>query len=115
MSIEAEVEYVIPQPQLQVSNSTDAAVKAIKDEEYKTIFSQEVKDWNKDKKDLKAAMVKAYGLIWSDYTSQSMQDKIEQHPDYATTIKKNPIELLKAIKKMMHETTRNQYEVKNND
>ena len=41
--------------------------------------------------------------------TKGMQDKIEQHPEYNTTIKKNPIELLKAIKILMHDTMRSQY------
>jgi hypothetical protein len=39
----------------------------------------------------------------------SMQDRIEQqHPEFASKIKGDPIELLKAIKVSMHETTRSQ-------
>jgi hypothetical protein len=53
---------------------------------------------------LNDGLVKAYGLIWSKYMSTSMVNRIEQHPDYATKIKNNPIELLKAIRASMHET-----------
>jgi hypothetical protein len=53
-------------------------------------------------------LTKAYGLIWSDYMSISMQDRIEQHPEFASKIKGDAIELLKAIKLSMHETTRSQ-------
>jgi hypothetical protein len=38
--------------------------------------------------------------------SISMQDHIEQHPEFASKIKGDPIELLKAIKVSMHVLSR---------
>jgi hypothetical protein len=46
--------------------------------------------------------------MWSEYMTATMISRIEQHPDYLTTIKNNAVELLKAIKASMHETVRAQ-------
>ena len=48
-------------------------------------------------------LIKAYSLIWEDYMAPAMIQKIEHNPDLESTIKDNPIELLKAIKASMYE------------
>jgi hypothetical protein len=42
-------------------------------------------------------MMKPYGLLWLQCTL-GMRAKIEGRTDYESTVKNNPIELLKAIK-----------------
>ena len=48
-------------------------------------------------------------MIWDKFTSKSMKDKLEQLSDYASTLSKDPVALLKAIKLQMHDTVRAQY------
>jgi hypothetical protein len=43
----------------------------------------------------KENLVKTYGLIWDDYMTNTMQNRIEQHPDYASKIKNNPVQLMR--------------------
>jgi hypothetical protein len=59
----------------------------------------------------KENLVKAYGLIWDDYMTTTMQNRIEQHPEYASKIKNNPVELMLAICASMHETVRAQHSI----
>ena len=54
-------------------------------------------------------MVKAYTLIFSSYCNKTMQNRIEEHPDFESKIQDNPIELLKAIKILMHDPVRAKY------
>jgi hypothetical protein len=59
----------------------------------------------------KENLVKAYGLIWDDYMTATMQNRIEQHPDYASKIKNNLVELMLAICASMHESVRAQHTI----
>ena len=46
---------------------------------------------------------RAYALILSTYCNGTMQHRTEEHPDLESTIQNDPIELLKAIKIVMHD------------
>ena len=52
---------------------------------------------------------KAYALIFSTYCNKTMQDRIEEHPDYENTIRDDQIELLSKIKVLMHDPIRAKY------
>jgi hypothetical protein len=63
-----------------------------------------------DRKDaLTRGMNKAYAFIFTNYCTKIMQSRVEEHPDFATVIKNKPIELLKAIKTLTHDTVCAQY------
>ena len=51
----------------------------------------------------------AFALIKDTYCTKTMRDWIESHPDSEGLIKDNPIELLKAIRGLTHDTVRAQY------
>ena len=40
---------------------------------------------------------------------QTIQSRVEEHPDFETTIRDDPIELLKTINILMHDTVRAKY------
>jgi hypothetical protein len=51
-----------------------------------------------------------YALTYSTYCNKTMQNWIEEHPDYVMTrIRDNPIELLNKIKVLMHDPIRAKY------
>ena len=54
-------------------------------------------------------MTKAYALIFSTYCNKTMQNRIEEHPEYENTICDDPIELLMKIKVLMHGPIRAKY------
>ena len=63
-----------------------------------------------DRKDtLETNLTKAYALIFSAYCNKTMQNRIEEHPDYENTIRDDPIELLTKIKVLMHDPIRAKY------
>jgi len=111
-SLEDEETVVLPRPRLQVSQLTDKDAKEHENDEFKIQYAEDIKDWNKERKQFEDALLKANGLIWSDYMSKSMMYKVEQHPEFASKIKGDPVELLKAIKLLMHDTIRSQYPMK---
>ena len=52
---------------------------------------------------------RAYALILSTYCNGTMQHRIEEHPEFDSKIQNDPIELLKAIKIVMHDPIRVKY------
>jgi hypothetical protein len=58
---------------------------------------------------LEQNLTKDYTLIFSTYCNKTMQNRIEEHPDYETTICDDPIELLSKIKVVMHDPIRAKY------
>ncbi len=63
-----------------------------------------------DRKDtLETNLTKAYALIFSAYCNKTVQNRIEEHPDYENTIRDDPIELLTKIKVLMHDPIRAKY------
>ena len=54
---------------------------------------------------------KTYSLIFSSYCTRQMQQQIEEHPEYNMKILDNPIELLKQIKTLAHDTVRAEYPI----
>ena len=54
-------------------------------------------------------MTKAYALIFSNFCNKTMQNRVEEHPEFETTIRDDPIELLNKIKVLMHDPIRAKY------
>jgi hypothetical protein len=48
-------------------------------------------------------------LIFSTYCNKTMQNRIEEHPEFEMTICDDPIELLNKIKVLMHDPIRATY------
>ena len=53
--------------------------------------------------------MKAYALIFATFCSKAIQSQVEGHPDFEVTIRDDPIELLKTINILMHDTVRAKY------
>jgi len=54
-------------------------------------------------------MNQAYSLIFSTYCSKRMQGRLEVLPEFESSIRNDPVELLKAIKNCMVESVQAQY------
>lgn len=61
------------------------------------------------KQDLEDGLAKAYQVIYSSFCTKAMQTRIEQHPDFETKLKRDPIATLEAIKSLMMDPVRAQY------
>jgi hypothetical protein len=60
-------------------------------EEFAILYKEQIKKYNYKLDDLEDGLTRAYSLIWSDYMTISMQYRIEQHPEFASKIKGDPI------------------------
>jgi len=100
---------VMPVPVREHSQLDPKASKqAFDDQEegFKFSFQDAMKTRNRRIDVRSANLLKAYALIWDDYMTKAMQDMIEGHPDFKTSIEDKPIALLKAIRVSMQKTTR---------
>ena len=88
---------------------SEEGVRKIEQEGYNVLYTAEVQNYKDRKNTLDTNLGRAYALILSTYSNGTMQHHIEEHPDFVSMIQKNPIELLKAIKIVMHDPIRVKY------
>ena len=72
-------------------------------------YQAEIKQFLDRQSGLEENLMKAYALIFGTYCSKAIQSWVEEHPDFEITIRDDPIELLKIINKLMHDTVRAKY------
>jgi hypothetical protein len=96
-------------PKRLISAETDVDKKKLEQDGFDMIYQAEIKQYLERERALEENMDKAYALIFGTYCSKAIQSWIEEHPDYESTIRDNPIELLKAVSILMHDTVRAKY------
>ena len=58
---------------------------------------------------LEENMKKAYTMIFTNYCTKGMQQRVKEHPNFKGEIEDDPIKLLISIKSLTHEPVRAQY------
>ena len=96
-------------PTRQVSTESDTAKRQLEQTGFDIVFQEMIKQHLERVRILEANLKKAYALIYASYCSKVIQNRIEEHHDYETKIRDDPIELLKAIESLMHDTVRAKY------
>ena len=97
------------EPIRKLSQKTSQVEKDLDQTGLDIMYQEELKRYLERKEDLEGNMTRAYALIFSQYCNKTMQSRVEEHKDYLTTIRDNPIELLKKIKILMHDPVRSKY------
>ena len=92
-----------------ISSETDANANAREQAGMDIVYQAELERYLDRKDTLEQNLNKAFALIYSTYCNKVMQNRIEEHPDYETIIRDNPIELLAKIKVLMHDPIRAKY------
>jgi hypothetical protein len=98
-------------PKVRTFTNKDDKIAEIENKAYTYDYRDDMKVHKQRVLTFKENLVKVYGLIWDNYMSSTMQNRIEQHPEYASKIKNNPVELMLAIQASMHETVRAQMSI----
>ena len=107
--IELGVYEVSPEPaKARPTGMTDEEIKDSR-ERNKIFYENKVKKWDGCINNIEQNAITFQSQIWDKFTSKSMKDKLERLSNFSTTLSKNPVELLKAIKVQMHHTVRAQY------
>jgi hypothetical protein len=97
------------QPSRGEATATDAVVKVNEQAGMDILYQAELERYLDRRDTLEQNLTKAYALIFSTYCNKTMQNRIEEHPDYETKIQDDPIELLEKIKVLMHDPIRAKY------
>ena len=84
-------------PTQRFSSIRDATAKDRENKQYEKVFEAELEAWIKRKEIYRSNLGRAYALLF-ERCNKAMQLKITARKDFEGTIKKDPIELLKAIK-----------------
>ena len=79
-------------------------------EQSKMEFKEEYAAYMRRKQMYRSNKTKAFAFLW-EHCAKSMQNKILSRKDYESTVKDNPIELLKAIKQHALNYQENRYEM----
>jgi hypothetical protein len=105
------VDLTAKEPTRTLTTETDPA-KMLVDQKGLDITYQARFTRHLDREDaLREGLDKAYNLIFTNYCTKVMQARIEQHPEYETKLKNDPIAVLEAIKALTHTTIRAQYPI----
>jgi hypothetical protein len=91
------------------STGTDPAANSNEQAGMDIMYQAELERYLERKDALEQNLTKAYMLIFSTYCNKAMHNRIEEHPDYETPIRDDPIELLSKIKVLMHDLIRAKY------
>ena len=84
-------------PVRQTSVKPDEEDKTLEQDGFDIEYKVKMQEHLKRVQQLEENKTKAHALIYSNCCNRAMQLRIEEHVDYETTIKNDPIELLKSI------------------
>ena len=84
-------------PTLTASAETDAAKKKVEDRQFELEHTIEFKAYSNRTDTCAQNKIKSHSFLWGQ-CSKAMQHKVESKPKFASQIKNDPVELLKAIK-----------------
>ena len=97
------------EPTRELSTATDETQRFLEQQGHDIKYKVKIAEYFKWVEQLDENMNKAYALIFDNYCSRTMQVHIEEHKDFDSTIRDDPIELLKAIRILMHAPIRAKY------
>ena len=99
------------EPTRKLSEEKSEEAKKIDQDGLNIHYQEELRVFFDRKSLLRENQSKTFSLILSSYCTLQMQQRIEDHPDYATDIVDNPIRLINEIKTLTHDTLRAEYPI----
>ena len=97
-------------PQLKQSTAKTAAERGRENKQFQILYEAEVDAFVKRKETYRSNTTNAYALLWGQ-CNKALQSKIQTRTDFASAIKNNPINLLKAIEEHSISYQENKYEM----
>ena len=96
-------------PTLGRSTEIDPTDKAMEQRGLEILYQEELSLYLRRDKAMTQNKVKAYAMIFGVYCTKVMQNRVEQHHDFESTIQDDPIKLLEVIQVLMHDSVRGKY------
>ena len=109
MATIAHVDPSLEDPLRSRMETTAAAAAKIEQAGLDIKYTAEITTHAKRVQVLEANITKSYSMIMDDYCTPAMRSRIQEHPDFYTKIRDDPIVLLQTIMSSMHEAVRAQY------
>ena len=81
-------------------------IRKMEQDGFDIMYQAEIKKYLERVQALEENMNRAYALIIGTYCSKAIQGRVEEHPDYETKIRDDPIELLRVLSMLMHDPVR---------
>ena len=97
------------EPSRDIATDGDDTIKKMKQDGMDILCQAEITKYLDRKEMPDQNMSKACALIFSNYCNKTMQNRVEEHPEYESKIRDDPIALLEAIKTLMHDPIRAKY------
>ena len=70
------------EPKRVISQATEEKVRAIEQDGFNVKFELRYKEWMERSQKLEDGMKQSYTFIFDNYCNKTIQDRIEQHPEY---------------------------------
>ena len=96
------------EPQRLISTGA-GGLQSIEQAGYDIRYQEELRRYLDRKDLLEENMRKAYTMIMTSYCTRTMQQRVEEHPDFVSQIDDDPIKLIEVIKTLLHDPVRAQY------
>ena len=96
------------EPTRSISTKTDTDQANREQEGYNIKYQEALRIFMEREDKLEKGLKQAYAYIFASYCTKTMQQRIEEHPNF-NNMQDDPIELLKTIKLLMHDPVRAQY------
>jgi hypothetical protein len=106
-----EIDLENEEPKRAISEEKDEKKAEIEQSGMDIKYQEELRRYLDRKENLREGLFKAYALIISNYCTKAMESRVQEHPEFESKIDNNPIELLIAIKTLMHDAVRAQYPI----
>jgi len=99
--------HILPIREYSVSNITE--MRKAENQSLKTIFEEEIKGHVVRRRNLENGLRHAYLVLFTDWCTPSMKQKLQALPIFDTIIRHDPIALLRNIEQLMHDSIRSSY------
>jgi hypothetical protein len=103
------VDLDVVEPTRQISSNPDATAKQIEQDGIDMKYKIQLEKHLERVQALEHNFHAAYSLIFDNHCTRLMQIRLEEHPDFDSKIKNDPIVLLETIKTLIHQPVRAQY------
>ena len=77
--------------------------RKLEQDRFDIMYQAEIKQYLERVQALEENMNRVYALIIGAYCSKAIQGQVEEHPEYETMIRDDPIELLRVLSMLIHD------------
>jgi len=99
----------LQEPVREIAKDKDDDMCKMKQDGMNIKYQEELRQFLTRKEELQKGLHQAYALIFTNYCTKLMQQRLEQHPDFDDKLKNKPIATLEVIKTLMHDSVWAQY------